>query len=394
MIGRRSFLVSTATLTLAQLLSSCSNMALDFKISLLQGSIPPQLISDFQKTLNKQQQVDFKPQAQLSELFQLLSNSVAPDSTTDFLRNLLGRNSQNSAKKPDLLTLGDYWLEFAIQQKLVQPLEPHKLNNWNNLSPLWHQLVKRNSQGKLADNGTVYGAPYRWGNTIMVYRRDQLQNLDWTPQDWNDLWREELRDRISILDNYREVIGLTLKSLGYSFNTENLAAVDNLETKLQALNQQIKFYSSDQYLQPLIIGDVWLAVGWSSDILPLLKRYSNLAIVIPQSGTSLWADIWVKPTPLAQTNMSNNLDLAAAWIDWCWQPKAAQQIALFTSAISPLWTLEKQIDLAKNFQNQDFINATLATLAQSEFLLPLSVETTKQYLSLWEKIRQKETKDQ
>jgi hypothetical protein len=41
-------------------------------------------------------------------------------------------------------------------------------------------------------------------------------------------------------------------------------------------------------------GDVWVAVGWSSDIIPYSKRASNISVYAPESGTSLWADLWVR----------------------------------------------------------------------------------------------------
>ena len=157
--------------------------------------------------------------------------------------------------------------------------------------------------------------------------------------DWQDLWQPELRDRISLLDSPRETMGLTLKKLGYSYNTENLDSVPQLETELLALHQQAKLYSSDHYLEPLILGDTWVAVGWSTDILPLLKRYQNIEFVIPQSGTSLWADIWVKPSasPTLSANDNESIPmLAEQWIDYCWKPQAAKQISLFTDGISPI----------------------------------------------------------
>ena len=47
------------------------------------------------------------------------------------------------------------------------------------------------------------------------------------------------------------------------------------------------------YLKTFSMGDAWVAVGWSSDVLPIAKRMSNVAVVVPKSGTSLWADLWV-----------------------------------------------------------------------------------------------------
>lgn len=38
---------------------------------------------------------------------------------------------------------------------------------------------------------------------------------------------------------------------------------------------------------------MWVAVGWSGDVIPAAKRMSDVAVIVPKSGTSLWADIWV-----------------------------------------------------------------------------------------------------
>ena len=103
-----------------------------------------------------------------------------------------------------------------------------------------------------------------------------------------------MRDRISLPDSAREVIGLTLKKLGKSYNTQQLDRVPNLKKELASLHQQVKLYSSDAYLQPLILGDTWLAVGSSGDLLPLLQTQKDIALVVPVSGTALWTDLWVE----------------------------------------------------------------------------------------------------
>lgn len=47
------------------------------------------------------------------------------------------------------------------------------------------------------------------------------------------------------------------------------------------------------YLKAFEVGDVCVAVGWSSDIVPAAKRMSDIAVIVPKSGASLWADVWV-----------------------------------------------------------------------------------------------------
>ncbi len=276
-----------------------------------------------------------------------------------------------------MVTLGDYWLALAIEQKLIQPLDTAKLQQWENLPSRWQELVRRNALGQLDPQGQVWAAPYRWGNTVIAYNRNKFKSLGWTPTEWSDLWREELRDRISLLNQPREVIGLTLKKLGHSYNIENLNTVPDLEKELRALHQQVKFYSSDTYLQPLILGDTWLAVGWSTDVLPVMQRYQQIAAVIPQSGTALWADLWVRPD-----GIRSSTSLGEQWIDFCWQSENAQQISLLTEATSPITEQLKPADIPERLRSLLLPNPQI--FKRSDFLRPLSKATMQQYQSLWQ----------
>ena len=392
MFSRRSFLITSAlALITGQLISGCSNQQEMLKVLLLQGSIPPQLLNDFRQTLAKGTKLNFEPKAQLEKMFSLLENWQQQNENQKTQQNPLLNLLKRPETTADLVTLSDYWLANAISQGLIQPLDSSRLANWDKLPPSWQKLVRRNSLGELDSEGKVYASPYRWGNTIIAYRSDKFKNLGWIPTDWQDLWRKELQQRISLLDEPREVIGLTLKKLGYSYNTRDLTQVSNLKSELLALQKQVKLYSSNNYLQALILGDAWLAVGWSTDILPLTKRYSNIKIAVPKSGTSLWTDLWVQPKYLSVDSSASvneeSLSLRDRWIDFCWQPKAASQISLFTNAISPILVGSKPEDLPKDLQNNAFVNSSLEVLAQSDFLYPLSPATEKQYESLWKEMR-------
>ncbi len=394
-IGRRFFLTNVLILALTQLLSGCGNSVNSLKILLLEDSIPAQLIVDFRKTIGKGKNIDFEVKTQLLKIWDLLKKwQKSPDSMeeTNFISKLLGKSTNKSI---NLATLGDSWLQTAITQKVIQPFTIEGLDGWEKLPVSWQQLVKRNSQGELDANGQIWGAPYRWGSVVIAYRSDKLASLGWTPTDWEDLWREDIRDRLSLLDSPREIIGLTLKKLGYSYNTKDLISVSNLESELLALHRQAKLYSSDRYLQPLILGDTWIAVGWSTDIIPIAKRRSYIKFAIPKSGTSLWADLWVKPqlpaalTTNGETGENNNdlPQLIKEWISFCWKSKAAQQISLFTSGASPMLWNTKPEELPKNLQKNRFLSSEALVAEKSEFLLPLDAKTQEQYESLWLKIR-------
>ena len=390
-------MTGAGVLALAQLTSGCrSGKQADLNVQLLKDSIPAQLVGEFRRGLEQPVTLKFDPEKQLKELFSRLQiwkqqgeKKNPQPSPLPFSLPFMGDKTPAIA---DLVTLGDYWLEQAIQQELIQPLEIEQLDGWKQLPPRWQELVRRDRQGQLNKSGSVWAAPYRWGTTVIAYNRDKFKELGWKPPtDWSDLWRPELRGRISLLDQPREVIGLTLKKLGSSYNMTNLNQVKNLKEELRALHQQVKFYSSDYYLQPLIVEDTWLAVGWSTDILPAMVSDRQIEAVIPLSGTALWADLWVKPASLAeQSNGGKTVDrqsLMELWIDFCWQTKPASQISRFSHAASPIITTVKAADLPEDVRENPLLLPSRSVLDKSEFLKPLPKPALDQYQSLWQEIR-------
>lgn len=380
-MDRRSFLLGTSALA-SQLLIGCgNNNQAKLNVQLLKGSIPGQVVNQFQKGLQSKAQLKFAPVAQLQDLFEQLQTWQGKGKASDkkgWGINLPFGQSQKPALA-DLLVLADYRLKEAIEQKLIQPLDELQLKQWSALPQRFQELARRNDKGNPDPKGKIWAAPYRWGESVIVYRRDKFKDLGWTPTDWADLWRSELRFRISLLDEPREVIGLVLKKLGKSYNTENLDQIPDLEKELRALNKQVKFYANNRYLEPLVIGDTWLAVAWSSDVIPILTRYPQLAAVVPQSGTAMWADLWVLP------NSEKKNALSYQWIDFCWNSEIAKQISLITKTNSPISTNIATSDILEPLRNLLVSNSEVFN--KNEFLLPLSKSTTQLYESLFRTVK-------
>ncbi len=385
MLTRRSFLTTTGIIALGHLLSGCASSDANLRILLLQGSIPPQLLKAFRQQLSSSPSLDFKPQGQLNELFALLETWQGKnDSKKGLLPNLpnIPLINPSPPSLSDFVTLGDVRLSQAIEKELIQPLNLQSITNWQNLSPRWQKLVTRDQKGKLDNKGQIWGAPYRWGTTMIAYRSDKL---DWNPKDWSDLWDVRLRHRISLINQPREVIGLTLKKLGMSYNTENLQQVSSLKTELLTLQKQVKYYSDRHYLQPLLVGDVWVSVGWSNDIIPLIAKNGNIKAVIPVSGTALWSDLWVKPKQKEGTPELS--ETAKQWLDFCWQPQAANLISLFADAASPVLNTIDKKELSLEVMNNPLLYIDVGIFDKCEFLEPLSEQVAKDYINLWQEVR-------
>lgn len=387
-MDRRSFLLGIAALSTA--LGGCTNPnQAAFRIRLLKNSIPAQLPGQFRRQLTefKETPIDVKPENQLQTLFTALQTwKQQPNQAPDRGLGLPFLPKQEIT--PDLITMGDYWLSVAIRQQLIQPLDPNTWQLWKQLPDRFKQIVTRDNQGNLTRNaGQVWGAPYRWGATAIVYRPDIFRDRNLKPpQDWADLWREDLRGRIALLDQPRETIGLTLKKLGQSYNTADLSKVPTLEAELTALNRQTRFYSSDSVLQSLLVDDVWMAVAWSTDILQTMKRNPTIAAIFPKSGTALFSDLWVRPATVPNSDKAVQ-SLLAQWISFCWQPTIAPQLSLLSQAASPILSTLNSADFPEALRQNSLLVPPSESLDRSEFLEPLSDAAIEQYRSLWAKIR-------
>ncbi|MBM0743534.1 extracellular solute-binding protein [Phormidium sp. CLA17] len=393
-VSRRSLLIGAAISSLSVILEGCAaGQGASLQIRALQGSVPPQMLNEFRKQ-TAGVKLEYAADRQLQELFTLLqawNDSGSPNNSEKSsgfaVPSWVPFIGQSATADPvDLVTLGDYWLSGAISQGLLAPLDAAMVEGGSELlkNPQWRALVTRDAAGKPDANGKVWAVPYRVGTTVLAYRQDifKQQGLQ-PPTDWADLWRPELKGRISLLDQSREVIGLTLKKLGKSYNTENLATVATLDAELRALNQQAKLYSSTHYLQPLLLEDTWVSVGWSEDVLQSGQRSPNVVAVVPTSGTALWADMWVRPAVKPTVS-----PIVAEWLNFCLQPAIAQQISLLTWGASPMLFGKPLADLPTELRRAPALFPDPTVVKASEFLQPLSKATTEQYEKAWKAMRQ------
>jgi putative spermidine/putrescine transport system substrate-binding protein len=340
---RRNFLAGALALVG---LTGCTNSK-TLRIWGLSGAIPGRSLKEFEQRTG----VDYKIFATPHELWQAL-----PD-----------RKLENP---PAVVSLGDSWLDRAIQDNLIQPFTPallQQIPNWQELGKRWQTIGQR--------RGVVWGIPYRWGGTAIVYRRDLVPE---PIKAWADLWRPELARKVIVLDDASEVIGLTLKKLGQKYHLTQPESVPNLWAELQALQRQVLTYSSTDYIQPLLLDEAWVSVGWTTDVRRPLRQNPNLIAEIPLEGTALWADMWVIPK-----GEGGNLLAVADWVNATLSVAFASQLSALTDAISP----RPDLSLPANVTSDRLKFWEPGLLERSEFISDLSPEQRKWQGEMWTKLR-------
>ncbi|KAL3818381.1 hypothetical protein ACJIZ3_004286 [Penstemon smallii] len=364
-------------------------LTVPLRIVALNGSLPSVWIKEFLKSQGKR--VQFRPEFRqsLGKIFYELSDPFSK-----------GKIKSKSAALADLVTLGDSWLNFAISNGLIEPMKGAEDQDWfHDLSDKWKVYMRRSSDGNLDSQGRIWAVPYRWGSMVIAYNKREFQKRKLPPvEDWSDLWRPELAGKISMVDSPREIVGSVLKYMGASYNTTNIDSqvVGGKQAVLQQLEllvQQVRLFDSQHYLKALGTKDVWVAVGWSSDVLPAAKLMSNVAVIVPRSGASLWADFWAIPT--TSRLVSNQIGgrvrgpspLVHQWVDFCLQPERAlpftEEVIAGASPISLKVPVKEPREQNKNRPKVDtnlVANVPPAEImSKCEFLEPLSEDALSDY---------------
>ncbi|XP_022134409.1 uncharacterized protein LOC111006660 isoform X3 [Momordica charantia] len=301
------------------------SLTVPLSVVALRDSVPPSWIKEFIQSQGKRSRFSVKFNGSLESIFSDLSVPTGKS-----------KAKSSATMVADVVSIGDSWLNIAIKKALIEPIQGVEEQEWfNSLSTKWKVLLCRNSEGEIDPEGKIWSAPYRWGCVVIAYNKVQFRRHNLAPmEDWSDLWRPELRGRISMVDSPREVIGAVLKYMGASYNTKDISLQipggrDAVQQNLTSLAKQVRLFDSTHYLKAFAVGDVWVAVGWSSDVLPVVKRMSNIAVVVPKSGSSLWADLWAIPaTSRIETQpvggrVRGPSPLIHQWIEFCLQTARA-----------------------------------------------------------------------
>ncbi|WJX93984.1 hypothetical protein P8452_75451 [Trifolium repens] len=300
-------------------------LTVPLKVVALRGSIPPSWIKDFINSQGKRMKFKVKYHESLESIFSDLS--------IPFTKQNHGPTYTLAA---DIVGIGDSWLKFAIKKAIIEPIKDVEDQEWfKSLADKWKVYLRRNSEGEMDPEGDIWAAPYRWGCMVIAYKTNQFQNHKLAPiEDWTDLWRPDLAGRISMVNSPRDVVGAVLKYMGASYNVNDInlevnGGRDAVKHNLALLAKQVRLFDSENYLKAFGVGDVWVAVGWSSDIIPVAKRMSNVAVIVPKSGASLWADLWAIPaasriqTSKLGGRVRGPSPLIHQWIEFCLQSARA-----------------------------------------------------------------------
>ncbi len=227
-------------------------------------------------------------------------------SNFDYDEDMLAKLEETQGGDYDFVIADDYILELVIAEGLAQKLDTTRLENYENLNPVF--------MSQFYDPDNEYTVPYGAGIPLIVYD-PALTNVEITS--YEDLWDPSLEDNVAITANYRVINGITLKTMGESFNTEDLDVIRQAGEKLLSLAPNIRVINDSNTQDYIVSGEVAAAFLYTSQVYAALNARDDLEVVYPEEGLGFGIMAGFIPSD------APNPDAAYAFIDYINRPENA-----------------------------------------------------------------------
>ncbi|MFD1705991.1 PotD/PotF family extracellular solute-binding protein [Siminovitchia sediminis] len=230
----------------------------------------------------------------------------------------------------DLTMASDYIVPSMIERDMIEPID---LSNIPNFEYLIDDYIDQDF-----DPGNKYSVPFM-GNTLSLGVNPDAIGLDPSKiTSYTDLWSPELENQLVVLDDQRMIIGMILKSLGYSANSTDPKELEEAKEKMIELLPNIKAFDSDSPKQMMVNGEAAGGLVWGPEIALAQREGANFETIIPEEGLLITMDNWVIPKD------AKNKELAEKFINFILEPEISAEIAQHQPYINPNKEARKLID--------------------------------------------------
>ena len=191
----------------------------------------------------------------------------------DFVKN---------SNKYDVLVPSDYMIDRLIKEDRLEKIDKNKIKNISNIASEYLYPAY--------DSNNDYVVPYMTGTLGILYNKKLVKE---EVDSWDILWDKKYSGQIWMWDSMRDVIGVSLKRLGYSMNSTN---ENELNEAKQALIDQYKIvrgYAEEEVRDSMIADEGALALVYSGEAKFAIDQNPNLAYCIPKEGSNKFVDGFV-----------------------------------------------------------------------------------------------------
>jgi len=243
------------------------------------------------------------------------------DSNDDFYTKYQPELAAGGGIGADIVVLTSWMAAQMIEAGYVEQFDPGSIPNQNN--------VLADLANPDFDPGRKYTLPYAIGQTAIAYYPDKVGgDID----DVNAFFDPQFAGKVTILDEMRDSVGLTMLGMGFNPQTGTIDQANQAVAKISQARDagQFKQITGNSYTEDLDLGDTWIAMAWSGDIASLSESNDKLKWVIPKQGGMRFVDNMM--IPLQPGNKAG----AEAFINYLYDPEVSGALFEAINYVSPV----------------------------------------------------------
>lgn len=202
---------------------------------------------------------------------------------------------------------GDY-VSILIKEGMAEKINRALIPNLQYINP---GILEKTTY----DPRMEYSVPYYFGAAGIAVNTEKVPNFE---KNWSIFSRKDLKGKMTMLDDMREVLGDALAFLGYSVNTTN---PDEIAKAKELINKEWKpnllKFDAEAFAKAFAAGEIWVAQGYAENIFAELPetQWSKVVFFIPTQGGPAYIDSMVIPKG------SKNFELAHKFINFIHRPE-------------------------------------------------------------------------
>lgn len=314
------------------------------------------------KELNLYIWTEYMPQSVFDE-FEKETGIHVNVSTYSTNEDMLAKVKASNAGIYDIVVPSDYMVKMMIDQGLLQKLDKSKITNVSNIDSSY--------LNQYFDKGNQYSMPYLGGVAALCVNKSVVkENIT----SYKQIMDPKYKNSIVALNDFRAVIGMTAKSLGYSLNTTKPDELANVKSQLSKLKPNIKNLDSDSPKTSMLNGETSIGYMWSAEIALCMKESSNFDVVFPKEGCYVFLD------NMCVLKGAKNYDNANAFINFVLKGETGKMILDEYPYLSP--NKAAVALMPDSYKNNKASNVPADVIKNGEYVKDIGADVSK-YDSLW-----------
>lgn len=268
----------------------------------------------------------------------------------------------------DVTLASDYIVDVMKKQDLMEPLNKENIPNLKNIGPEFLDLDY--------DKGNKYTVPYMWGTVVIAVNTEKVSK---PIKSYEDLWDEEFKDSLVVLDDVRSLVGITNVLQGKSMNETDPKVLEKSKEMLEQLRPNIKKYDSDSPKTMLVSGEAKAGIVWGAEASLARQENPKIKTVFPKERIQVWHDNFAIPKG------APNKENAEKFINFILRPEISAEISKEYPYGNPNQAAHKLID--KEVLNDPAVYPGKDIYKEGEVLRDIG-DAILEYDRIWSELKQ------